>query len=67
MARTSLRSALSLATTGLLLVACTGSEAPGQADGQPSAHFEHSVVVRESGGEILSGSDNCDWGRCADA
>ena len=33
------------------------------ADGKPSAHFEHSVVVREDGGEILSGSDACVWGR----
>ncbi|MBX3178005.1 MAG: type I methionyl aminopeptidase [Candidatus Hydrogenedentes bacterium] len=33
------------------------------ADGRPSAHFEHSVVVREDGGEILSGSKINIWGR----
>jgi len=33
------------------------------ADGKPSAHFEHSVVVREDGGEILSASDACVWGQ----
>lgn len=32
-------------------------------DGRPSAHFEHSVVVRESGGEILSGAAWPVWGR----
>lgn len=32
-------------------------------DGKPSAHFEHSVVVRESGGEILSGAAWPVWGR----
>lgn len=32
-------------------------------DGKPSAHFEHSVVVREFGGEILSWSDCVVWGR----
>lgn len=32
------------------------------ADGLPSAHFEHSVVVREDGGEILSASLACRWG-----
>ncbi|MCF6284298.1 MAG: type I methionyl aminopeptidase [Candidatus Hydrogenedentes bacterium] len=32
-------------------------------DGKPSAHFEHSVVVREDGGEILSGSKVHVWGR----
>lgn len=31
-------------------------------DGKPSAHFEHSLVVREDGGEILSRSDICPWG-----
>ena len=31
------------------------------ADGRPSAHFEHSVVVREDGGEILSGSKINIW------
>lgn len=35
------------------------------ADGKPSAHFEHSVVVREEGGEILSGSPVLTWG-CAE-
>ncbi|MBI1317874.1 MAG: type I methionyl aminopeptidase [Candidatus Hydrogenedens sp.] len=33
------------------------------ADGTPAAHFEHSIVVREDGGEILSGSDSLVWGR----
>jgi methionyl aminopeptidase len=33
------------------------------ADGKASAHFEHSVVVREEGGEILSGSKVHIWGR----
>ena len=33
------------------------------ADGKPSAHFEHSVVVREDGGDILSWSDKLAWGR----
>lgn len=33
------------------------------ADGKPSAHFEHSVVVREGGGEILSDSKIYCWGR----
>ncbi len=32
-------------------------------DGKPSAHFEHSVVVREGGGEILSGSKVHSWGQ----
>jgi len=36
------------------------------ADGKPSAHFEHSVVVREDGGEILSGSPTLIWGRADD-
>lgn len=31
------------------------------ADGRPSAHFEHSIVVREQGGEILSYSPNRTW------
>ncbi len=31
-------------------------------DGLPSAHFEHSVVVREDGGEILSKSEKFLWG-----
>jgi len=33
------------------------------ADGLPAAHFEHSVVVREDGGEILSKSDKLVWGQ----
>lgn len=33
------------------------------ADGKPSAHFEHSIVVRESGGEILSATPKLVWGR----
>lgn len=31
-------------------------------DGRPSAHFEHSVVVREHGGEVLSWCDAPCWG-----
>jgi methionyl aminopeptidase len=31
-------------------------------DGKPAAHFEHSVVVRQDGGEILSGSPRLMWG-----
>ncbi|MFP4500005.1 MAG: type I methionyl aminopeptidase [Candidatus Hydrogenedentota bacterium] len=33
------------------------------ADSKPSAHFEHSIVVREDGGEILSGSPLLVWGQ----
>ena len=33
------------------------------ADGRPSAHFEHSIVVREHGGEILSMTPKRTWGR----
>ena len=33
------------------------------ADGRPSAHFEHSVVVREHGGEILSATPKLVWGQ----
>jgi methionyl aminopeptidase len=33
------------------------------ADGKPSAHFEHSVVVRKDGGEILSATPRRTWGR----
>lgn len=36
------------------------------ADGRPSAHFEHSVVVREYGGEILSQGICRKWGCRAD-
>lgn len=36
------------------------------ADGKPSAHFEHSVVVREGAGEILSASGKLIWGRRED-
>jgi methionyl aminopeptidase len=32
------------------------------ADGKPSAHFEHSVVVRERGGQILSAAKDFAWG-----
>lgn len=32
------------------------------ADGKPSAHFEHSVVVREDGGEVLSFLPGFTWG-----
>jgi len=31
-------------------------------DGKPSAHFEHSIVVREDGGEILSRGTSLIWG-----
>jgi methionyl aminopeptidase len=33
------------------------------ADGKPSAHFEHSIVVRERGGEILSATPKLVWGK----
>jgi len=33
------------------------------ADGQPSAHYEHSIVVRPDGGEILSSHPDLVWGR----
>jgi methionyl aminopeptidase len=36
-------------------------------DGKPSAHFEHSVVVREDGGEPLSFTPELSWGRRLDA
>lgn len=36
------------------------------ADGEPSAHFEHSVVVREGGGEVLSATSKYVWGRRED-
>jgi methionyl aminopeptidase len=36
------------------------------ADGKPSAHFEHTVVVREAGGEILSWCDAPMWGDKSD-
>lgn len=32
-------------------------------DGKPSAHFEHSVVVRKDGGEILSATPKLVWGK----
>ncbi len=31
-------------------------------DGKPSAHFEHTIVVRKNGGEILSWCDDPVWG-----
>lgn len=37
------------------------------ADGRPSAHFEHSLVVRKDGGEILSASEACTWGQVPEA
>ncbi|MBI5095529.1 MAG: type I methionyl aminopeptidase [Candidatus Hydrogenedentes bacterium] len=37
------------------------------ADGLPSAHFEHSIVVREDGGEILSATPKRIWGRLKDS
>lgn len=37
------------------------------ADGRPSAHFEHSLVVRKDGGEILSCSEACTWGQVPEA
>jgi len=36
------------------------------ADGLPSAHFEHSVVVRKGGGEILSTTPRLTWGVVAE-
>lgn len=33
------------------------------ADGRPSAHFEHSIAVREGEAEILSTSPRLSWGR----
>lgn len=33
------------------------------ADGRPSAHFEHSIVVRDGDAEILSSSPKLTWGR----
>jgi len=36
------------------------------ADGKPSAHFEHSVVVRENGGEVLSTIPEFTWALPAD-
>jgi methionyl aminopeptidase len=33
------------------------------ADGRPSAHFEHSIVVREDGAEILSVTPRRSWGK----
>lgn len=33
------------------------------ADGRPSAHFEHSIVVREDGPEILSETPRRTWGK----
>jgi len=35
-------------------------------DGKPSAHFEHSVVVRRGGAEILSATPKRVWGRLVD-
>jgi methionyl aminopeptidase len=32
-------------------------------DGKPSAHFEHSVVVRKDKGEILSATPRLVWGQ----
>jgi len=32
------------------------------ADGKPSAHFEHSIVVREGGAEVLSATSKRRWG-----
>ena len=34
------------------------------ADGSPSAHFEHSIVIGEDEPEILSSSPRLSWGRC---
>lgn len=33
------------------------------ADGRPSAHFEHSIVIRDGDAEILSSSPRLSWGR----
>lgn len=37
------------------------------ADGKPSCHFEHSIVVRKDGGEILSATPDFIWGQRPDA
>ena len=34
------------------------------ADGSPSAHFEHSIVIGKDEPEILSSSPRLSWGRC---
>lgn len=34
------------------------------ADGSPSAHFEHSIVIGKDEPEILSSSSRLSWGRC---
>ncbi len=34
-------------------------------DGRPSAHFEHSVVIREGKADILSATPKLVWGQCA--
>ncbi|HPU97156.1 MAG TPA: type I methionyl aminopeptidase [Candidatus Hydrogenedentes bacterium] len=36
------------------------------ADGKPSAHFEHSIIVRSYGGEILSQGRTLKWGVLSD-
>ena len=33
------------------------------ADGLPSAHFEHSIVIREDGPEVLSTTPKMAWGQ----
>lgn len=33
-------------------------------DGKPSAHFEHSIVVRDSEAEVLSATPKLRWGQC---
>ena len=33
------------------------------ADGEPSAHFEHSIVIREDGPEVLSTTPKMAWGQ----
>jgi len=37
------------------------------ADGRPSAHFEHSIVVREHEADVLSATPTRVWGQCATA
>ncbi len=36
------------------------------ADGRPSAHFEHSIVVGEDSAEVLSSTPKRRWGQCPD-
>lgn len=48
------------------VVVCEDGWTAVTADGRPSAHFEHSVVVRPDSAEILSASEALVWGRLAE-